>query len=158
MGQGPTIDAAGPAAFNIRKVTLWQNAYPSHHQEALAIIEAIASFEYLLRDRHFTLVTDNATLTKMMTQKSLSGWQQRWPIFLSQFYFPIEYQPGEENFLADYLLRIHDRIPNCKHMMQADPTSQGSKTDTLPNTLVLFIDTHLFAWPLHWFRRSHVLH
>jgi len=87
VGQGPTRDAARRAAFHSRKLTLSQNAYPTHYQEALAIVEAIASFEYLLRNRRFSVVTDYESLTKMMTQKSLSGLQQRWLIFLSQFNF-----------------------------------------------------------------------
>jgi len=42
VGQGPTRDAARPAAFHSRKLTPSQNAYPTHHQEALTIVEAIA--------------------------------------------------------------------------------------------------------------------
>jgi len=72
VGQGPIRDAARPAAFHHRKLTPSQNAYPTHHQEALAITEAIALLEYLLRNRRFTVVTNHESLTKMMTQKSLS--------------------------------------------------------------------------------------
>jgi len=64
VGQGPTRDAVRPAAFHSRKLTPSQNAYPTPDQEALAIIEAIASFEYLLRNRRFTVVTDHESLTK----------------------------------------------------------------------------------------------
>jgi len=142
VGQGPTRDAARPAAFHSRKLTPSQNAYPTHHQEALAIFEAIASFEYLLRNRCFTVVTDHESLTKMMTQKSLSGRQQRWLTFLSQFNFGIEYQPGAENFLADYLSRIHEGNPNSTDITLRDPTSQGSKTEALSDTSALSIDTH----------------
>jgi len=142
VGQGPTRDAARPAAFHSRMLTPSQNAYPTHHQEALAIVEAIASFEYLLRNRRFTVVTDQESLTKMMTQKSLSGRQQRWLTFLSQFNFGIEYQPGAENFLADYLSRIHEGNPNSTDITLRDPTSQGSKTEALPDTPALSIDTH----------------
>jgi len=142
IGQEPTRDAARPAAFYSRKLPPSQNAYPTHHQEALTIVEAIASFEYLLRNRHFTVVTDHKSLTKMMTQKGLSGRQQRWLTFLSQFDFGIEYQPGTENFLVDYLSRIHERKPNSTDIMLRDPTSQGPRTDALPNTPALSIDRH----------------
>jgi len=88
------------------------------------------------------VVTDHESLTKMMTQKSLSGRQQRWLTFLSQFNFGIEYQPGTENFLADYLSRIHEGNTNSTDITLRDPTSQGSKTDALPDTPALSIDTH----------------
>jgi len=142
IGQGPTRDAARPAAFHTRKLTPSQNAYPTHHQEALAIVEAIASFEYLVRNRQFTVVTDHESLTKMMTQKSLSGGQQRWLTFLSQFDFEMEYQPGTENFLADYLARIDEGKPNSTDITLRDYTSQGSKTDALSDTQLHSIDTH----------------
>jgi len=77
VGQGPTRDAARPAAFHSTKLMPSQNAYPTHHQEALAIVEAIASLEYLLRNRRFTVVTDHESLAKVMTQKTLSGRQHR---------------------------------------------------------------------------------
>jgi len=134
VGQGPTRDPARPAVCHSRKLTPSQNTYPTHHQEALAIVEVIASFEYLLRNRCFTVVTDHKGLNKMMTQKGLSGRQQRWQTFLSQFDFGIEYQPGTEHFLVDYLSTIHERKPNCTDIMLRDPTSQSSKTDTLPDT------------------------
>jgi len=77
-----------------------------------------------------------------MTQKSLSGRQQRWLTFLSQFSFRIEYQPGAENFLADYLSRIHEGNPNSTDITLRDPTSQGSEADALSDTPALSIDTH----------------
>jgi len=87
VAQGPTRDAVRPAAFYTRKLTLAQNAYSAHHQKALAIVEAIASLEYLLRNRCFTVVTDHKSLTKIMAQKSVSGRQQRLLTFLSQLDF-----------------------------------------------------------------------
>jgi len=122
VGQGPTRDAARPAAFHSRKITPSQNAYPTHHQEALAIVEPIASLEHLLRNRRFTVVTDHESLTKMMTQKGLSGRQHRWLTFLSQFNLGIEYQSGVENFLADYLSRIHERNLSSTDITLRAPT------------------------------------
>jgi len=98
VGQGPSRDVARPAAFHSRRLIPSQNTDPTHHQEAVAIIEAIALVEYLLRNRHFIVVTDHESRTKMLTQKRLSRSKQRWLTFLSQFDFRIEYQPGTENF------------------------------------------------------------
>ena len=77
-----------------------------------------------------------------MTQKGLSGRQQRWLIFLSQFNFGIEYQPGTENLLADYLSRIHEGKQNSIDITLRDSTSQGARTDALPDTPALSIDTN----------------
>ena len=129
VGQGPTRDAARPAAFHSRKITSSQFNYPTHQQEALAIVEAIASFEHLLRERHFTVVTDHESLAKLMTKKGLDGRQQRWLTFLSQFDFKIEYHPGANNYWADYLSRIHEGPPDAEDIMLEDPT--GDETEAL---------------------------
>jgi len=94
VGQGPIRDVARPPVFYSRKLTPSQNGYHTHHQKALALVEAIALFEYLLRSRRFTGVTDHESLTKIKTQKGLSGRQQRWLTFLSPFNFRIEYCNG----------------------------------------------------------------
>jgi len=44
IGQGPTRDAARPAAFHRRKLMPSQSNYPTHQQETLAIIEAMETF------------------------------------------------------------------------------------------------------------------
>ena len=49
---------------------------------------------------------------------------------------------GTENFLADYLSRIHEGKPNSIVITLKDPTSQGSRTDALPDNSALSIDTH----------------
>jgi len=78
MGQGPTRDAARPAACHSRKLTASQSNYPTHQQEMLAISEAMQAFAPHLLHRQFTVVTDDESLTKLMTQKNLNGRQQRW--------------------------------------------------------------------------------
>jgi len=100
IGQGPTRDAARPAAFRSRKLTPSQSNNPTHQQE-IAIIEAMEAFTPHLLHWQFTEVTDHESLTKLMTQKNLNGRQQRWLTHISHFDFQIEYQPGAKNFLAD---------------------------------------------------------
>ena len=127
IGQGPTRDTARPAAFHSRKLTPAQNNYPTHQQEALAIVEAMDSFAHLLLHRHFTVVTDHESLTKLMTQKNLSQRQQRWLTYISRYDFKIEYQPGSRNYLADYLSRIHEGESNPLDITLKDPTTNEEK-------------------------------
>ena len=103
IGQGPTRDAARAASFHSRKLTPARSNFPTHQQGTLAIIEAMESFAHVLLHRDFTVVTDHEGLTKLMTQKYLNGWQQRWLTHISKYDYEIEYQPGAENFLADCL-------------------------------------------------------
>jgi len=58
IGQGPTRDAARPAAFHSRKLILLQTNYPTHEQETIAIIEAMEALAPHLLDRKITVVTD----------------------------------------------------------------------------------------------------
>ena len=122
IGQGPTRDAARHAAFHSRKLMPSQSNYPTHQQETLAIIEAIEAFAPHLLHRQFTVVTDYATLTKLMTQKNVNGRQQRWLTHISHIDFKIEYQPGAKNFLADYLSRIHEGTPGPLDISLKDTT------------------------------------
>jgi len=111
IGQGPTRDAARPAAFHSRKLAPSQSNYPTHQQDTLRIIEAMEAFASHLLHTQFTVVTHHNSLTKLMTQKNLNGRQQRWLTHISHFDFKIEYQPGAKNFLAVYVSRIHEGTP-----------------------------------------------
>jgi len=57
-----------------------------------------------------------------MTQKTLNGRQHRWLMHISRIDFKIEYQPGANNFLADYLSRIHEGTPGQLDISLKDPT------------------------------------
>jgi len=122
IGQGPTRDAARPAAFHSRKLMPSQSNYSTHQREMRAIIEAMEAVAPHLLHRQFTVVTDHASLTKLMTQKNLNGRQQRWLTHISHFDYKIEYQPGAKNFLADYLSRIHEGTPGPLDISLKDPT------------------------------------
>ena len=97
------------------------------------------SFAHLLLHRHFTVVTDHESLTKLMTQKNLRGPEQRWLSHISNYDFEIEYQPGAKNFLADYLSRIHETESGPGDITLEDPTAE---TEALPSAKSLSIHTH----------------
>lgn len=103
------------------------------------MVEAIESFAHLLLDRHFTVVTDYKSLTKLMRQKNLCGRQQRWLMHISQNDFEIEYQPEVRNFLADYLSRIHETDSGPRDRTLKDLITE---TKTTPSSRCLSINTH----------------
>jgi len=98
------------------------------------------SFTHLLLHRHFTVVTDHESLTKLMTQKNLSQRQQRWLTYISRYNFKIEYQPGASNYLAHYLSRIHEGESNLLDITLKDPTTNEEKL--LINSGLLSIATN----------------
>jgi len=85
-----------------------------------------------LLQRQSTVVTDHESLTKLMTEKHLNGRQQRWLMHISHFNFKIEYQPGANNFLADYLSRSHEGTPGPLDISYKDPTIDYDSLE-LPN-------------------------
>jgi len=141
IAQGPTTDAARPAAFHSRKLTPSHSNYPTHQQETLAISEAMEAFASHLLHRQFTVVTDHESLTKLMTEKNRNGRQQRWLTHISHFVFKIEYQPGAKNFLADYLSRIHEGTPAPLDISLKDPTIDSDSLELPDPTQPLQINT-----------------
>jgi len=141
IGQGPTRDAARPAAFHTRGLTPSQSNYPTHQQETLATIEAMEAFAPHLLHRQFTVVTGDESLTKLMRQKNFNGQQQRWLTHLSHFDFKMEYQPGAMNFLADYLSRIHEGTPGPLDISLKDPTIDYDSLELPDPTQPLQINT-----------------
>ena len=140
IGQGPARNAARSASFHSRKLTPAQSNYPTHQQETHAIVEAMELFAHLLLLRHFTVVTDHESLTKLMTQKNLNRRQQRWLTHIGKYDYEIEYQPGANNFLADYLSRIHEVVSGPQDITLKDPTLD--EKEPTPSARSLSIHTH----------------
>jgi len=141
IGQGPTREAASPAAFHSRKLTPSRSNYPTHQQETLAIIEAMEACAPHLLHTQFTVVTDHKSLTKLMTQKNLNGRQHRWLTHISRFEFKIEYQPGAKDSVADYLSRIYEGTPGPLDISLRDPTIDYDSLELPDPTQPLQINT-----------------
>ena len=98
------------------------------------------SFGHLWLHRHFTVVTDHESSTKLMTQKNLNGRQQRWLTHISKYDYEIEYQPGAKNFLADYLSRIYEVDSGPEDITLKEPTLD--EKEPTPSARSLSIHTH----------------
>ena len=103
------------------------------------------SFAHLLLHRHFAVVTDHESLTKLMRQKNLNGRQHRWLTHISKYDYKIEYQPGAKNFLADYLSRIHEANSGPQDITLKAPTLD--EKEPTPSARSQSIHTHYPSSP-----------
>jgi len=122
-------------------MTLSQSNYPTHQPETLIIIEAMKAFAHHFQHRKFTVVTDHASLTKLMTQTNRNGRQQRWLTHICRFDFTIDYKPGVKNFLADYLSTIHEGTPEPLDISLKDRTINYDSLELPDTTQPLQINT-----------------
>ena len=95
-----------PIAYESRKLTAPERAYPPHLLELLAVVHCFKSFRPYLLDRTFELRTDNASLQWFLQQRSLSHHQARWLNTISEFKFTVVHIPGRLN-PADHLSRMN---------------------------------------------------
>jgi hypothetical protein len=73
-------------------------------QEGYAIYYAITQWDYLLRDRKFTLRTDHDNLTMLKVDSNVKV--QRWMLALQAFDYEVEHIKGINNIVADGLSRL----------------------------------------------------
>ena len=78
-------------------------------KEAQAIVESIRHWRHFLTGRHFTLKTDQQSVSYMFNQRQKGKIKNdkimRWMIELSCYSFDIVYRPGRENIATDTLSR-----------------------------------------------------
>ncbi|CCX29518.1 Similar to Retrotransposable element Tf2 155 kDa protein type 1; acc. no. Q05654 [Pyronema omphalodes CBS 100304] len=102
----------------LRPVVIFHHKFKSHEKnwdihdkELYAIVYAFDAFRHFLAQPRFpmTVVSDHRNLAKFMFStdllKSHDGRLGRWWQTLSAANFTIEYRPGEENVVADFLSR-----------------------------------------------------
>ena len=105
-----TLTQAGrPVAFFSRSLNTSEQKYAAVEKEAHAIVEALRKWRHYLAGHHFTIITDQKSVTFMFNQthtgKIKNDKIQRWRLELSSFDFDIVYRPGQDNIPADTLSR-----------------------------------------------------
>ena len=84
---------------------------------------AVELFKYYLAGRHFTVVTDHASLTWLRNFKEPEGVVARWITRLQPFDFKIVHRPGKHHSHADGLSRRasrpckRDTCPECAPLL-----------------------------------------
>ena len=96
-----TLNQAGrPLAFFSRTLQGPEIRHPSVEKEAQAIIESIRHWKHYLTGRHFSLKTDQKSVSYMFDQRH-KGKIMRWRVELSCYSYDIMYRPGKENIPPD---------------------------------------------------------
>jgi transposase InsO family protein len=93
-----------PIAFMSKTLSAEEIKWSTIEKECYAIVFSLRKFEYLLRDKHFTLRTDHANLTYVNDPPSPKV--RRWKIAIQEYDFDLEFIDGESNIAADGFSRL----------------------------------------------------
>ncbi len=98
-----------PVAFFSRALQGSELKHSAVEKEAQAIVESIRHWRHFLTGRHFTLKTDQQSVSYMFNQRQKGKIKNdkimRWRIELSCYSFDIVYRPGRESIAPDTLSR-----------------------------------------------------
>ena len=98
-----------PVAFHSRTLSACEQKHSAIEKEAYAVVEALRKWRHLLLGRHFTLLTDQKSVSCMLDTRHASKIKNEkimsWRIELSSFCFTIVHRPGKENVGAGTLCR-----------------------------------------------------
>lgn len=95
-----------PIAYISRSLSKTERNYSATEREALSVIYAVEKFELYLGSRHFTVITDHASLKWYKNLENLTGRLTRWGCRLSQYNYTIEHRKGKDNVVPDALSRL----------------------------------------------------
>jgi hypothetical protein len=93
-----------PVAFISKSLTEIQLRWSVIQKEAYAIFFCCSELDNLLRDRRFKIRTDHANLTFL--QNDSNQMVIRWYVALQELDYVLEFVPGKENEIADWLSRL----------------------------------------------------
>ncbi len=106
-----------------------QRHYCTTNKQLLAVVIPVELFKYYLTGRHFTVVTDHASLTWLRNFREPEGMVARWISRLQPFDFTIVHRPGKHHSHADGLSWHTTRpckretCPKCRPLQQAVMTN-----------------------------------
>lgn len=100
-----------PVAFYSRSLQGSERRHAAVEKEAQAIVEAVRHWRHYLSGRHFTIKTDQRSVSYVFNKKHKNKIKNdkmlRWKLELACYDFDIVYRPGKENFSSDALSRSH---------------------------------------------------
>jgi len=109
-----------PIALLSKKLNATQINWSTPEKEAFAIFHTLKTWDYLLRDRKFTLHTDHANLRQLQLSCRETQKVTRWFQAIQQYDMEITYIPGITNVVADALSRSVqiDSAPKAQNEMR----------------------------------------
>jgi len=129
-----------PIGFISKSLVSGHDSWDIPMKEGFAIFYALRKWEYLLRDRKFTILTDHENLTRLRTEKNANKMVTRW--FMSYQEYDIIawiHVPGVDNEVPDSFSRLC--ASSCK--------DKGKLADQHPTT-ILFQLTGYEMDPKNW--------
>ncbi|QQP58573.1 Uncharacterized protein FKW44_003939, partial [Caligus rogercresseyi] len=120
---GATLGQEGrPVAFYSRTLSPSEKRHPSVEKEAYAIVESIRKWRHFLLGRHFTLITDQESVSYVFNQRHTCKIKNdkimRWRLELSCFSYTIIHRPGKANVVADGLSRVCGSTHSAGQLLQ----------------------------------------
>lgn len=106
-----------PIALLSRKLNKVQLRWSTPEKEAYAIYHTLRTWEYLLKDRHFTLQTDHLNLEKLSRQCGQNLKVLRWFQAIQDYDMKVKHIPGIKNMIADALSRAVSRSELDEHLI-----------------------------------------
>ncbi len=97
-----------PLAFSGRRLTGTEQRYSASERELLGIVEGYDTNHHIVYGRHIEFYTDHKPLVTMQELKRPSGRLGRLFHRLAGVDYNLNYIPGSQNFLADFLSRSFD--------------------------------------------------
>ncbi|KAI5152345.1 hypothetical protein ENBRE01_2758 [Enteropsectra breve] len=114
-GLGATLlqeDASGrmvPIRWASRKLTKAEKNYAITEKELLAVVWGIEYYEYQLKGRRFSLITDHIALESIKKKSEFGNKRMaRWIERIQEYDFDITYKKGETVVSADALSRLYE--------------------------------------------------
>ena len=99
-----------PVAFFLRILNKSEMNHPPVEKDAYATVESIRYWRHYLPGRHFSLITDQRSVSYMYDVKHSSKIKkdksERWRVELTCYSFDITYCPGKENVAPDTFTRV----------------------------------------------------
>lgn len=113
-----------------RKLREGENKFPTIDIEALAVVEAVRTFDPYLYGRHFKIITDHRPLVHVFAQRTKSLRMTRWSHELSFYSYTLTYKPGASHYMPDLLSR---KISPIDEILNPQTVAAAQQEDPLWN-------------------------
>jgi len=110
--------------------TATEQRYCITRKELAGMIFGLKHYRKYLLGRQFTIRTDHAALSYLLTAKDLIGQQARWVELLSEYTFTIQHRAGKSHSNADALSRILRARKMATRVNNVKNTSENCLTKT----------------------------